>query len=256
MDSKKKVDDYAKGFPIASLTFEGSIMKYGVPNNASLWRVSTFETKEPETIKWISGFKEGEVFFDVGANMGLYTIFAAVHRRVKVFAFEPESQNYALLNRNIRLNNLSNNVVAWCCALSNDFIIDRLYMRGLDVAQSGHAFGAEVDTALRPKKALFAQGSISHKIDSLIESGSIPVPNHVKIDVDGIEHLVIEGASETFADKKLKSVLIEISPHIPEHLKIVSIMRSLGFIFDSDQVERAKRKEGSTKDYAEYIFRR
>lgn len=256
MDSKKKVDAYAKGFPIASLTFEGSIMKYGVPNNASLWRVSTFETKEPETIKWISGFKEGEVFFDVGANMGLYTIFAAVHRRVKVFAFEPESQNYALLNRNIRLNNLSNNVVAWCCALSNNFIIDRLYMRGLDVAESGHEFGAEVDTSLRPKKALFAQGSISHKIDSLIESGSIPVPNHVKIDVDGIEHLVIEGASETFADKKLKSVLIEISPHIPEHLKIVNIMSSFGFIFDSDQVERARRKEGSTKDYAEYIFRR
>ena len=90
----------------------------------------------------------------------------------------------------------------------------------------------------------------------MIESGSIPVPNHVKIDVDGIEHLVIEGASETFADKKLKSVLIEISPHIPEHLKIVNIMRSFGFIFDSDQVERARRKEGSTKGYAEYIFRR
>ncbi len=256
MDSKEKVNNYAKGFPIASLAFEGSVMKYGVPNNASLWRVSTFETKEPETIKWISSFKEGEVFFDVGANMGLYTIFAAVHKKVKVFAFEPESQNYALLNRNIRLNDLADNVVAWCCALSNAFMVDRLYMRGLEVAQSGHEFGAEVDTALRPKKALFAQGSISYKLDSLVESGAIPIPNHVKIDVDGIEHLVLEGAIKTFTDKKLRSVLIEISPHISEHIEICSKMKTLGFTFDSDQVERARRKEGSTKNYAEYIFRR
>lgn len=256
MDSMQRVEEYAKSFPIASLKYQDSLMQYGVPNRSSLWRVSTFETKEPETVKWIAGFNDQEIFFDIGANMGLYTIFAAVHRNAKVFAFEPESGNFALLNRNIRINGLSENVVAWCCALSDDFKIDKLYMRGVDIAQSGHEFGAEVDTALRPKKALFAQGSIGYSLDGIIKTGAVPIPNHVKIDVDGIEHLIVNGAINTFAEKNVKSVLIEISPHIPQHKNIISVMHDLGFIFDQDQVERARRKEGSTKDYAEYIFRR
>ena len=255
-DSGKRIEQYDKGFPIASIQYNNSVMRYGVPNLAALWRVSTFETKEPETVKWIAGFDTGEVFLDVGANIGLYTIFAAVYSKSKVYAFEPEAQNYSLLNRNIILNNISDKVVAWCCALTDSIIIDKLYMRKLGAAGSGHEFGQEVDTILKPKKAQFAQGSIGLSLDYIISNDAMPYPNHIKIDVDGIEHLVVNGAIKTLSDQRVRSVLIEISPYISEHKDLIVSMNRLGFEFDEGQVERARRKTGSTKNYAEYIFYR
>ena len=73
------------------------------PNRTVSWRVTTFLTKEPETIEWIDTFAPGDVLFDIGANIGCYSIYAA-SRSVRVMAFEPESQNYALINQNIFLN--------------------------------------------------------------------------------------------------------------------------------------------------------
>jgi len=256
VDSRKRIEQYDKGFPIASIEYNNSVIRYGVPNLAALWRVSTFETKEPETVKWIAGFKAGEVFLDIGANMGLYTIFAAVYSKSKVYAFEPESQNYALLNRNIILNNISDQVVAWCCALTDSIVIDKLYMRNLEVAGSGHEFGQEVDTILKPRKAQFAQGSVGLSLDYIMSNDAMPYPNHVKIDVDGIEHMVVSGAIRTLSDKRVRSVLIEISPYISEHKDLIIKMNELGFDFDQRQVERARRTTGSTKNYAEYIFYR
>lgn len=256
MAKNQMIEDYEKGFPVARVEFQNSTIMYGAPNQIAYWRASTLHTKEPETVKWVAGFKKDEVFVDVGANIGLYSILAAVHASARVFAFEPESENYALLNRNIRLNNVSDRVVAWCCALTDHRCVDRLYMTNVEAAQSGHEFGAEVDPSLRPTKAAFAQGSLGYSLDEFVALKALPAPNHIKIDVDGIEHLVVKGAQETFARQELKSVLIEISPHIEEHVKLIETMATLGFAFDPDQVERATRKEGSTKGFAEYIFQR
>lgn len=256
MSSLQTVDQYANGLPIVHATFMGTKTVFAVPNRVALWRLETFNSKEPETVRWIDGFGEGDVFVDIGANMGLYSVFAALHRGVKVFAFEPEAENFALLNKNIRFNRLSENVIAWCCALTERTYPDRLYLSNVDPAQSGHEFGAEVDPNLQPRKAAFVQGSLGYTLDDLIASGALPVPNHVKIDVDGIEHLVVKGARETFSQSELKSVLIEISPHLQEHAKLIDDMHGFGFWFNPDQVERARRKEGPNKDYAEFIFRR
>ncbi len=256
MNSTKAIEDYAKDYPVAELLFQGTKLYFGAPTPGALFRVSTIETKEPETVKWICGFQREEVFVDIGANMGLYSMIAAVHSKARVFAFEPEGENFALLNRNIRYNNVANSVVAWCCALTDRRCVDRLYMTGLNAADSGHEFGAEVDPHLKPIKAAFAQGSLGYTLDEFLSLKALPVPNHIKIDVDGIEHLVVRGAHETFRRPELKSVLIEISPHIEEHAKLIDTMSGFGFAFDHDQVERARRKTGNTKNYAEYIFRR
>lgn len=250
------IDKYAKSYPFATKTYESVSFVYGVPNPTALWRVSSFETKEPETIKWIASFAEDDVFVDIGANMGIYSIFAAVYAKARVFAFEPESQNYALLNLNIDANKLSDRVTAWCCALADSHRFDRLYLNQFSAAQSMHQFGAEVDDKLAPRKAAFAQGSMSYALDELISRGDVPLPTHIKIDVDGFEHLVVAGARSTVQDPAVKSVLIEINPHIDEHAKLIADMKDMGFSYDSDQVERARRKDGHTKDYAEYIFRR
>ena len=88
------------------------------------------------------------------------------------------------------------------------------------------------------------------------ESKKLPIPDYIKIDVDGFEHKVIEGATETLKNKKIKSVIIELSPHLSEHMASVEILQNLGFKFSQDQVDQATRKEGPFKGMSEYVFRR
>ena len=81
-------------------------MVFETPNDMTAWRVRSMYEKEPDTIRWLESIPEGAVLVDVGANVGMYSVFAAVVRKAKVYAFEPESQNYALLNANIAANSL------------------------------------------------------------------------------------------------------------------------------------------------------
>src|SRR5574341_1906084 len=65
-------------------------IKFFTPNRHCAWRMETLFTKEPDTIEWLRGMKSGEVFYDVGANIGQYALIAA-QRGLNVHAFEPES---------------------------------------------------------------------------------------------------------------------------------------------------------------------
>ena len=67
-------------------------------------RAFTFETKEPETLNWIRNFDAEDNLLDIGANIGIYSLYAA-YKGVNVISIEPDALNYALLNLNIRLNN-------------------------------------------------------------------------------------------------------------------------------------------------------
>ena len=69
----------------------GGVSKLAVPNWLAGWRVDTFSSKEPETLEWIDSLPEGSVLWDVGANVGLYSVYAAKKRRCRVWAFEPWS---------------------------------------------------------------------------------------------------------------------------------------------------------------------
>ena len=63
---------------------------------------------EPETFEWIKNhLKVDEVMWDIGANVGMYTIFAAIFSEVKVFSFEPEPNNFRLLRKCVEKNYLS-----------------------------------------------------------------------------------------------------------------------------------------------------
>src|SRR4051812_37306235 len=89
------------------VTHHGLILVFAVPNAPSKFRADTFSTKEPETLEWIDGIPEGSVLWDIGANVGLYTCYAAKARGCRVFAFEPSVFNLELLARNIFFNQLT-----------------------------------------------------------------------------------------------------------------------------------------------------
>jgi FkbM family methyltransferase len=250
------IREYEKIAPAVTLAYDNVPLRYNTPNSTTLWRVATLLTKEPCTIEWLNTIGRDEVLVDVGANVGMYTVFAGAVRRARVFAFEPESQNYAVLCRNIVENALSDRAVAWSCALSDEVKFDRIHLSQFGYGGSCHAFGEAKDFKLEAANFPFVQGCFSTTLDALVAGGAVPAPHHIKIDVDGFEHKVVNGALQTLRSPTLKSLLIEVNPELAEHRGLIETLKSHGFAFDPAQVARAARAEGAFKGVAEYVFRR
>lgn len=243
--------------PTMTVKLDDGRLTYYTPNEMTAWRVKTIFKKEPCTIEWLMRLDESSVLLDVGANMGLYTIFTGVTRGCsEIYAFEPESQNFALLTKNIALNGLEGQVKPFCVALSNEVAIDYLYLSNFewDGATSCHSYGEKVGFDLKPRKSPFAQGCVSYSIDKIISQGKMSVPNFIKIDVDGFEHKVIEGAWNTLQDPQVKSLCVEINTQLPEHLALIDQLKTIDFYYDPLQVERVMRQEGAFEGCAEFIF--
>jgi FkbM family methyltransferase len=198
------------------------------PNKLVRWRINTYFTKEPETIEWIDTFKEGDTLFDIGANIGLYSIYAA-KRGMQVVAFEPESQNYALLNKNAFLNQCDSNLSCLNIALADCDSVDYLYLPYFEAGRAANCFGASYgwdNNIFTPK---FKQGVISLTLDSFLKLYRGNFPAHIKIDVDGIEPKIIKGAEKSLEDKRLRSLSVELNESLPEHVEVARIIQSKGF---------------------------
>lgn len=222
---------------------------YAIANDHCAWRVKTIYQKEPDTIAWIDSMSPGETLIDVGANIGIYSIYAA-KRGLRVYAFEPEAQNYALLTRSIMVNEMD--FPAYCVALADETKPDFLYLSGFLPGGSCHTVGHDLDHRLeqrdRPVGAL-RQGTVAMRLDDFRI-----VADHIKLDVDGLEHKVIAGGTKTLTG--CKSVLVEINQKLTEHMSLVSYLQDLGFKYDPEQVESSRRKEGTFLDCGNWIFRR
>lgn len=111
-----------------TITHRQTQLTFATPNRLNHHRVDSFSTKEPETLEWIDGFQRGAVVWDIGANVGLYSCYAAKTRNCKVFAFEPSVFNLELLARNIFLNGLSRSVAIVPVPLSDNLAFSTLNM--------------------------------------------------------------------------------------------------------------------------------
>lgn len=239
---------------VLGIPYFGGLARYVTPNNITNWRVQTFHTKERDTLAWINTFAANDVLVDIGANVGMYSIWAAATRGIRVISFEPESQNYALLNQNIFINGLSEQVSAYCMAIAEKAGFDKFYLARFEAGGSCHAFGEAVDPNLDPMKVQFSQGCFAAPLDELIEVGVTPPPTHIKIDVDGLEHAVIAGMSETLKRDDLKSVLVEINGKLPEHQAIITHMAELGYHVDDRQRAASLQTEGFFAGAGNIIF--
>lgn len=221
------------------------------PNKQCAWRVETLDTKEPDTIAWLAKMKPEEILWDIGANMGQYSLIAATSG-VTVHAFEPESQNFALLCRNIGINNLGGIVTAWPLALSDTTGFDYFWVQSLSVGGSCSSYGEAVNFHLQPKNYAVRQGAAAVTGDDF--SDKYGVPTHIKIDVDGLEHKVVAGLGGILP--LVKSVLVELNTALPEHMAIYGIMEDHGLFPDIATAEIARRKEGSFAGIGNVIFYR
>ena len=124
---------------------------------------------EPETVRWIeTDFEEGQVFYDVGANVGAYSLIASRFHQgsVRVYAFEPSSPNYAQLCKNININN-SQNIVPLPLALSDKTSIDTFNYSSLLPGGALHALGQPLDFRGDGFDPVHIQRVVAYRIDTL-----------------------------------------------------------------------------------------
>jgi len=255
MKNDMSIQDYEALNPHMEVTADGKKMIFNTPNAQTAWRASSLFEKEPDTIAWLESFQPDAVFYDIGANVGMYSVYSASVRGVQVFAFEPESQNFALLNKNIFSNNLTGSIKAFPVALSDATAFDSLFLSGFMSGGSCHNFGESVDFNDRPFQSTFEQGCFAIPLDRLIADFGFPMPDYIKVDVDGLEHKVISGAMNTIRSG-VRSVLVEVNTLRNDHLQLVEKMEQLGFSWSQEQVNQFIRKSGPFEGTGNYIFYR
>jgi FkbM family methyltransferase len=169
-----------------------------------------FANREPETFAWIDGFETPCRFWDIGANIGVFSIYAGLRPDVEVSAFEPAAGSYEALCRNIEANRLGDRVAGYCVALSERTGLGRLNLSGTNPGSVFNAFESATDCFGGDIAAVFRQGAVGFSVDGFRRLFTLPAPNYMKIDVDSIEEQILAGARETLHDPELRSVLIEL----------------------------------------------
>lgn len=169
----------------------------------------------------------GDVVWDVGAHHGCVTLLASARVQAGgwVYAFEPGKQSVRILRRHVRWNRLPN-VTVEERALSSYTGVARF---GGGVTSKMHALGAGAD------EVQVVTGK------SLVESGAVRTPNFVKIDVEGAEGAVLEGALSVVPS----SAVLVVALHSPEaDAHCTRQLREKGFaLYPSRALEHARSSD-------------
>jgi FkbM family methyltransferase len=206
--------------------------------------------KEPGTVEWLEkDVEDGSVFFDIGANIGAYSLIAwgKSGGKTKVYAFEPGLTTYPQLCRNILLNRAHEGIQALNVALSNQTSLQHFKYNNLLPGAAEH-LGLSDSTsasAQHTQKVVFSQPVLTHSLDEAMPLFGLPQPNHIKIDVDGHELEILQGAAKALQNAAMRTVQIEIGEKDPASPKIKALLESLGY-----KVKRVSpHGDGAIADY-------
>ena len=183
-------------------------------------RATSVLTKQPGTIEWIDAFAPDSVFWDIGANVGVYTLYAA-RRGTRVVACEPAAVNYFLLSANCEANNLNNRVDCLLLGIGSGRGVTRFDVSQFD---SGGSFKRG-----EPDGSLARQSALVLSIDELVEDFGLPCPHYIKIDVPGMTEDIIDGAARTLRRPEVRELHIELRAESKTGQRIVAALDTAGF---------------------------
>jgi len=186
----------------------GGVLYIEAASGRSLHYPDRLYEDEPETIRWLDALPPADNLWDIGANIGIFALYAARARGMRVLAFEPGAASHAALVRNIEINSLGDRIDAFCLAFDTAERLDYLQMANTEAGHPLHVFGAE--RAARPGvRPHFRQSVPAFAIDRFCALFRPPPPHHIKLDVDGIELDILKGGAATIA-AHARSLLVEI----------------------------------------------
>jgi FkbM family methyltransferase len=191
----------------------GGTIRFITPTPLLQARADSSLSKEPDTIEWIESFEPEDIFWDVGANVGVFSLYAAMRCGVRVLAFEPFADNYMVLCKNIDINSLGDRIIPYCIALAGNTELGLLNLASRDMGAALHQFGRRGETSRywTGETSTFAQGMLGYAIDDFIRQFQPPFPTHLKLDVDGLESQILQGARHMLRDPRLRSIMVELS---------------------------------------------
>ncbi len=217
--------------PVVRVPSKVGDLVFTVPTQRSAYEPMHLQENEPETIRWLDSLPCDEVLWDIGANNGLYTIYAAKALGLRVLAFEPSASTYAVLTRNIELNRLDDRVDAYCLAFDDHSHLEHLRMASTEAGHSMHAFGQD-HSVQGEIKTIFRQAVPGFSIADFCTLFNPVLPDHIKLDVDSIELKILHGATEILG-ARVKTVMVEVEGDQIGH-QIRTFLSGLGFVEDID----------------------
>lgn len=210
-----------------------SLRQY-VPNEILRFNAECLSELEPETLSWIDSFTPGSVYYDVGASTGPYAHYAIIKTQADSICFEAEGQNFAVLQMNSWLNKerLPHQPKAFNIAISDQCGTNEIYCAKYEAGYHMKILGQPVRVGESVK---FEPDHVQHvmtiSLDDAQRTFGLPCPHYLKVDVDGAEREVIQGAVDTLGNPQLKSIMIELHDPDGSSADIVSNITRTKFKF-------------------------
>jgi len=203
---------------------------FGVDNYRDFQRAITIKFKEEGTFKFITkNVKPNDVFLDVGANIGVYSILAAAKLGLagKVVSIEPHSINFSSLLKNIALNNKSATIYPLNIALTSKRSFQPFNYYQLDSGSTGSQLGKSGYDNFHFREKV-TEIKFATSIDELVDTDIIPVPTLIKIDVDGLEYQIVQGMVSLLKSEK-RPRLVQIEINLEYKNEIIGLMSECGY---------------------------
>lgn len=158
---------------------------------------------EPEVGELLSQeLKKGDVFYDIGANVGYFTCLATKQNGISVYSFEPDPLSMSVLKLNLGLNKIPAQT-ATCLQFAIGSRNERRRFSRFPVNNVGKS-GFDIDDRVEETFEVECR-----TLDSLISDDSLPRPSVIKIDTEGWERHVLAGATNLFENHRPRLVVFE-----------------------------------------------
>lgn len=194
--------------------------------------------REPETVAWIhQTIKPGDVLYDIGANVGAYSLVAAswTKEQAIVYAFEPGGFTFPSLIENIFANKFEQSVIPFQVALSDQTTLANFGYSTVDAGGAQHVGIRDVKGSMPTVRK---QVLLSYRLDDFIQTFGLRLPTHMKIDVDGSEMEVLRGAKEALGSTCLRWILVEVDERESNPQAIRTLLEEGGFHLECDHQHR------------------
>ncbi|HXM48387.1 MAG TPA: FkbM family methyltransferase [Pyrinomonadaceae bacterium] len=186
----------------------GQVAQFWVPTQEMETDIACF-TETAQLQNFLGLIRDGDVVWDVGANQGVYSMFAGQRASAtgQVLCFEPERRLQKVLKVNRLFNNLGKRMAVVPLALGNMSGKTLLYQSA--VTMGTHSLVKRFDNYRSKDKAMKIEIS---RADDLVHQSSFRPPNAIKIDVEGAEYAVCEGLSGLMINTPPRLIFVEVHP--------------------------------------------
>jgi len=231
--------------PRRKVSVDGVNFNLSCTNWITHFRWYLFEKKDTEVRRYINDYvRDGDVFFDIGANVGVFSIYCAKRfKNAAIYSFEPEYSNLYLLKENVIYNALQSQVNIYSVAISDFVGMSRLNLQDVTPGSAVHTESKD-SIALTDDgyPVIWAEGVTCVTVDYLCEQLDV-FPNVIKIDTDGNEDKILKGAKKTLANKDLRSLIIEMPYYDRQKYDCcVEILKSSGLSLDWSDRDKTRNE--------------